>query len=452
MEANVKPSGEDRDIPGGRVFGRGGMAAVRRRAPRLALFAACGLESMSYGAVYALLAQLQRHYHLPTWGLGTIAGATFAAQLVAQLTVARYADRGRARRMLQGGVALAALGVASFGFSSELWQFVCSRLLLGLGSGIFLPAALRVVVAQAGDETGAAMGRLMSVQVGGFVLGPPVGALMSATLGLRAPFFLQSFALLCCVPLLRLVVEPPVVDEHPPSGAIRRLLRLRSARAGLAVAAGTFVTMGTFEAIWARFMTDRGASPMAIAISVSVFALPLVFLAPRGGKLADRAGPMRVAILALLALAGLQTLYAIPGPYWFFLTFSFAMAMVISTCLPAGGAAMAEASPEDLVGAGQGLYGAVGAGTAAIASVSAAVLYGALGTSAMWLIVASATLIGALAARHAAGPLRTLGPRLGSHLAIETLAPAEGLLLTAAPNELFTPPPEERTTPTGGDV
>jgi len=412
---------------------------VKSRAPRLALFAACGLEAMSYGAVYALLAQLQRHYHLPTWGLGLIAGATFAAQLVAQLTLARYADRGRARLMLQGGVALAALGVASFGLSSSLWQFVVSRALLGLGSGIFLPAALRVVVAEAGDDTGEAMGRLMSVQVGGFVLGPPMGALLNAAFGLRAPFFFQSLALVCCVPLLRLVREPTVVDEHPPSGAIRRLLRIRPARAGLAIAAGTFVTMGTFEAIWARFMTDRGASPTAIALSVSLFALPLVFLAPRGGKVADRVGPMRAAIVALVALGCLQTLYAIPAPYWFSFTFSFAMATVISICLPAGGAAMAEASPEDLVGAGQGLYGATGAGTAALASVSAAALYGALGASAMWLIVATATLCGALAARHAAGPLRTLAPGHGPHPATEALAPAEGLLLMAAPDELLGP-------------
>jgi len=413
---------------------------LRRRAPRLALYAACGIESMSYGAVYALLAQLQKHYGLPTWGLGTIAGATFAAQLVAQLTVARYADRGRCRRMLQLGVVMAALGILGFGASSHLWQFIASRALLGFGSGTFIPAALRVVVAEAGDDTGQALGRLMSVQVGGFVVGPPVGALLYSLFGLRVPFFAQAVLLALCLPLLRMVVEPPVVAAHAAKGAIRRLVALRPARAALALAAGTFVTMGAFEATWARFLTDRGATSVTIAISVSLFALPLVFLAPAGGRLADRAGPLRAAIVSLLLLGALQSLYAIPVPYWFAFVFSVGQSLVIAVCLPAGQAAMAAASPEDLVGAGQGLYGATGAAMAAVASVGAASVYGSLGPSAMWLMVGVATASGGLLARGLTGPLRRGAPGAAPVVA-DALAPAEALLLVSGPAE--TPAPAE---------
>ena len=61
------------------------------------LYVVVGLIMAGTGAVFVLLAELEHRYGLPTGSLGLIAGSAFAAALVTQLGLARYADRGYAR-------------------------------------------------------------------------------------------------------------------------------------------------------------------------------------------------------------------------------------------------------------------------------------------------------------------------------------------------------------------
>ena len=78
-------------------------------------------------AVFVLLAELEDRYDLSTGSLGLIAGSAFAAALVTQLGLARYADRGYGLLLLRAGVAMAAVGLLWFAAATELWQFVAAR-------------------------------------------------------------------------------------------------------------------------------------------------------------------------------------------------------------------------------------------------------------------------------------------------------------------------------------
>ena len=69
------------------------------------LYLVVGLTMAGVGSVFALLAELEDRYGLPTASLGWIAGSAFVAALVTQLTLARYADRGYATLLLRAGVA-----------------------------------------------------------------------------------------------------------------------------------------------------------------------------------------------------------------------------------------------------------------------------------------------------------------------------------------------------------
>ena len=71
------------------------------------LYVVAAVTMAGVSSVFVLLAELEHRYDLPTAGLGWIAGSAFAAALVTQLTLARYADRGHAFRYfrcLAGGV------------------------------------------------------------------------------------------------------------------------------------------------------------------------------------------------------------------------------------------------------------------------------------------------------------------------------------------------------------
>lgn len=357
-----------------------------KRVPLL-LYAATAFEALGYGAIFALLAELQDEYHLPTYGLGLIAGTSFLAGLGAQMGLARYADRGYTRLLLRLGLAVAAAGMLWFGLASQLWEFIGARLLLGLGSGMFVPAARRVVVARSGAKSGEALGRLASVEVAGFISGPPIAALLAALFGLHAPFLFLAAALALTSPAVARIDEPPV-GEAPPKRAIRVLVRIPGVRAGLALAAALYLSIGVFDATWARYMTDLGASTTVIAVTLALFALPLVALSPFGGRLADRRGPLRSGVIALALTVPLIAGYGLASSVLIasFIALAHSVSDAIST--PSGQAAVARASPASLTAAGQGLYAASAAAAAGLAAFGAAPLYGAAGAEVMWAAAA----------------------------------------------------------------
>ncbi|MEZ5322024.1 MAG: hypothetical protein R2698_08130 [Microthrixaceae bacterium] len=74
----------------------------RTNAPLLVAIAA---ESMGYGAILGLLADLQAsHPQITDSQLGFIAAAAFPAALVGQLGLSRFADRGHTRKLLWFGL------------------------------------------------------------------------------------------------------------------------------------------------------------------------------------------------------------------------------------------------------------------------------------------------------------------------------------------------------------
>ena len=102
-------------------------------------------------------------------------------------------------------------------------------------------------------------------------------------------------------------------------------------------------------------------------------------MSPFGGRIADRRGPIRSAVLALVITVPCIVGYGLTGS----IAFACVLALVHSVCdavtTPAGQAAVARGAPPSLAAAGQGLYGAVGAAAAAFAAFGAAPLYGAAG-------------------------------------------------------------------------
>lgn len=360
-------------------------AVARQRVPML-LYAATAIEAMGYGAIFALLPDLQKAYDLPTWGLGVIAGTSFLAALVGQVSLARYADRGHTVLLLRLGLAVAAIGMLWFGVASQLWGFVGARLLMGLGSGMFIPAARRVAVARAGPNSGEVLGRMASVEVGGFVAGPLIAAALTDWFGLHVPFVAMAVALACTSPAVARISEPPKHEDQPRQ-ALRVLVRVRGVRSGLAIALALYLSIGVFETIWALYLTDLGASRTVISVTLAVFALPLVALSPFGGRLADRRGPMRTGVVALACSVPIIALYGVVGSVAAAAGLALVHCICDSVTTPSGQAAVARSSPPSLVAAGQGLYGAAGTAAAAVAAFGAAPLYDAT-PDGMWLVTA----------------------------------------------------------------
>ncbi|MGE0729377.1 MAG: MFS transporter, partial [Acidimicrobiia bacterium] len=190
------------------------------------LYLVAAVTMAGVSSVFALLAELQERYGLPTSSLGWIAGAAFAAALVTQLSVARYADRGHARLVLQVGVSAAALGLLWFAAATELWQFVAARALLGAGVGMLVPPARRAILMASSGNQGEQLGVFYAAYLAGFVFGPPVAGALTVLADVRLPFLVLGLAVAATlVPIARLPLVEATAADGPRTREERQVMR-----------------------------------------------------------------------------------------------------------------------------------------------------------------------------------------------------------------------------------
>ena len=338
----------------------------------------------STSVIFPLLAQLQEAHDLPTWSLGVISAAAFLASLVAQLALAPLADRGHVRLLLLGGLALAVVSGVLFAASSTLLLFVLARLLAGTALGAFIPAARALASTLVPAAAGRNLGRLAAAELGGFVLGPVAGSLLYELTGLRWPFLF--FAALAGFGLLLLSRRQlPAVPAGGASSAFSlSLLRNPGVVVAALLALAIFLPVGIYDSLWARYMEDRGAGPVFVGVTLAMYGVPFVLLASTGGRLADRFGPVRSAFACLLVIAPLTYLYGSLESVVFIMVISLVEATAQAVAVPASQAAMAKATPDGNVAAGQGLAGALQQLGAGLMALVAAPVYGASGPAVVF--------------------------------------------------------------------
>jgi MFS family permease len=333
-----------------------------------------GTVTLGYGSIYALLADLRDKYGFSEAELGVITAAGFLTGLLAQLFLARQADRGRSAAMVRGGLVAATAAMVGSAVAGSFWTFLVSRILLGLGSGAVAPAIRRIVVADSAEKLGHNLGRLASFELAGFVLGPVVSAVIAQFFGIRAPFIVLAGVFLCALiasQLLNLSAGPQ--SEEPK--VIRRLLAIPTMRAALASCVAFYITVGVFEAVWAVLLSDQGASTWLIGLTLSLFTVPMIFLAPLGGRMAQQKGPMRVAAVSIAAATACTFSYGVLPSLWMLLAVSLLHAFADSFTMPANAVAAAMAGSVQDASSSQGLLGATGLAAAGISGLASGYAY-----------------------------------------------------------------------------
>ena len=377
--------------------------------------------ALGYGSIYTLLADLRQHFGFSGTQLGLIVAAGFLAGFCAQLFLARHADRGRAPLMVRGGVIVAVFAMLASAVATQFWAFVLARLLLGLGSGTVGPAIRRVVITRDPDHIGHNLGRLTAADVTGFVFGPVLAAVAAQVAGLRAPFWFLAALLLAVLGLasrLDLTAGPVSEDRR----VIRDLLALGPMRSALAMSVAFYLTVGMFEAIWAVLLHDRGAETWLIGLTLSLFTVPMIFLAPVGGRTAQRRGPLRVVTVSLSVATLCTFSYGVLPSLWMLLAVSAIHAVADSFTMPGNQVAAAMASPPEWASSAQGLLGATGLATAGVAGLASGLLYQLGGRFAVCTTTAGLMGVFVLAARPLARARR-------AHRNVEAPVPGDGFVI-----------------------
>jgi MFS family permease len=184
---------------------------------------------------------------------------------------------------------------------------VVVRFLHGLAAGAYWPAANGLVAQLTPpSERGRAFGVMQSTSMAGMLLGPGLGGFI-ALFNLSAVFVVSAcMGALATIALSRLSNVRAEAMLEAPVGALRLTGKLVPF---ILLAAGTSYMIGTYDAIFALYVTSRGANTFWVGVSFVTFAGPAVLLSARAGALGDRFGTRRLIVVALLGTGLFAALY-----------------------------------------------------------------------------------------------------------------------------------------------
>jgi len=338
----------------------------------LTLQLATAVLSASYGVMFTMLDDYRDAYGIAESGLGFVVGVGFFASFISQISIAPFADRGHAKRLLVIGFTLTVLGSLAMAFGTTLFALLIGRIVMGIGAGMALPALRRIVIVADPANLGSNMGRLLSVDVAGFAIGPMISALTVGTLGIEAPFLIIAAAvILIAFELARVAIPETEQRLQPTERFAFDLLKIPAVTGAVLIGVALFLMIGTFDSLWAIMMDDLEAPTWMANAGVSLFALPMIVLGPMGGRLAQRVGPYKVGAIGMFLGAVFMSLYGLlPSPYLmlgvFLLHTTNDGLSVTSAGIAVGMAAPAErqAGAQGLLGGLQTLTGGISASLA----------------------------------------------------------------------------------------
>ena len=235
-----------------------------------------------YAAVFTLLAEMRASFGFSETAIGAIAGSAFLAGFLAQLLLSRRADLGQGGLMMRFGLVASIVGAAWMCVAESFFGWLMARMLLGFGAGAVRPAMRRLAFVIEPGRAGEMLGKLAAWDMVGFLIGPIMASILLEVGGLRLPFIVLTVMLILVFPFVARVEVPG--STEPMKNPMRTLIRRPEMQACLALGAAFYLAIGVFDAIWALFVTDLGAGPIYIGVTMSLFTLPMIFVAPLAGR------------------------------------------------------------------------------------------------------------------------------------------------------------------------
>ena len=363
----------------------------------IALFVAIAVKSSAYGVMFTMLDDYREQFGISEGSLGLVIAIGFFTSFFAQITIAPMADRGRSRQLIFIGLSLAIVGNFAMAFSDSLPELLGSRFISGVGLGCALPAMRRVIIVSEPENLGRNLGRVLSCEVGGFAAGPVLSAFLVAPFGIPAPFLVIGIALsVVTATIFAMPIPETAAEDHPTERFAIDLLRNRAITAGVLIGVAVFFMIGTFDSLWALMMNDLNAPTWMANTGVTLFVLPMVVMAPYGGRFVQRVGPFRAGGFGMLFGAACMTLYGIISVPWLLMVVFLAHTLNDGMTVTSAGVSVGMVAPPERQAGAQGLLGGVQTLTGGIAASFAGVSYEFLGRTTTFAIAGliMASLIG----------------------------------------------------------
>ena len=357
------------------------------------LQATTALGGMGYGVMFTVLDDFRDKYGITEAQLGLIVGVGFITGFLSQILFAPQADKGHAKKLVMVGITVEVVGTLFMAFGHAFLPLILGRLLTGFGVGISEPALRRILILSDPERMGQNLGLIVSASVAGFTAGPIVSALTADTLGISAPFLLVATLLVVvAIGLSKLQFQEANIEDAPTQRLAFDMLRIRPLAGAIVIGLALFAMIGTFDAVWSVMMDDMKAPTWVANLGISLFAFPMIFLAPRGGRFTQKVGPFKASMVGLSIGAVCLVMYGTLWSPYPMLVVGVIHGVVDGFTVTGGSAAVALVAPRERLASAQGLYGGLQTLTGGIAAVLAGAAYGVIGR-ATFLWCAGAMLL-----------------------------------------------------------
>lgn len=335
-----------------------------------------GVLAAGYGVMFTMLDDWRAEYGIQETGLSMIIAVGFFTSFIAQLTIAPYADRGHARKLMTVGMAANAAGALIMAFGSSLPWFLLGRFVMGVGAGIAIPAIKRIVIVSDPENVGGNLGRGVSIEVGGFAIGPVIAALTVDSINLAAPFILIAVLIaIAGVIISRLNITETAVEDRTEERFAIDLLKNRAVLGSVLVGIALYVMIGVYDSLWVIMMDDLRAPHWIGNAGVALFGLPWIFFGALGGRIAQKHGPLRVSAFGLSLGALYMTSYGFMTMPYLMLSVGLTQSILDSLTVTGIGVAVSQATPPERQAGASGLLGGMQTLMGGIAAMSAGTMY-----------------------------------------------------------------------------
>lgn len=331
--------------------------------------------TMGQGIVVPILPLLVKSFGMSAAMVGVAVSVFAVARVFANIPAGVLTRFRGARDVLVLGALFSAFGNLMVALTSGFGPLIVFRFIAGLGSALFITAAIAFVAA---ISTPANRGRLMTIYHASFLLGitlgPSTGGIVADLFGLHAPFFLVAGVSLLAavwvtakVPSTVARVSEPAAD--PPGLPVVQRGRETPANTGSVFRSPGFIAMGLIA--MAVFFTRGGAlfnlwpllgkerfllGPGTLGLLFTVPSATNLICQPFVGALADRLGRKTLILPTVVLFMASLLLSAVSPNVW---VFAFAMALYgvgQAVEAPTGNSYVADLAPRRQLAVALGAY------------------------------------------------------------------------------------------------
>jgi len=318
-------------------------------------------------------------------------------------------DRIGRKRVIVFGTALAAVAVALYSISNNVWYLAVLHGVHGIGAAATVAPAVAMIADHAHPEDrGRQMGLYDYATFSGYILGPVFASLIHHYIGMNLSFFVVSGILVFSAAILHIFVYSDSKAKFPSSvnekyidfSRLKEVFRIKEIGYFFPIWLIISTLLGLAITYVPRILKEGGMGDLYIGLLFGAAGMILGLLQPLWGRLSDRVGRLPVMYYGVMSIFGvvlflLFFMDQIVAGKPLILGLLVICGIGVGAFIPAALALMADASPEESYGATMGLYSfAMGFGSF-IAETGGLILIVIVGSenAPMYLVYLSAALI-----------------------------------------------------------